>query len=241
MAAPREHWLERDNRHLLTTEPWAGQARFDWTEPDAWGRAATSVGSGGRGAAWFIDDGERAWVLRHYRRGGLPGRLIRRHYLYTGRNRVRSVHEFRLLAQLHRRGLPVPRPVSAYYQRSGPVYRAALIVERLTDTRSLLSLTDPQATPQWRRAGHCIRRFHEAGVEHADLNATNILVRPDSGEIFLIDFDRARLHTHHNRNSPWKRANLARLERGLRKHWPDGAGDPEPQLAALHEGYRRGA
>jgi 3-deoxy-D-manno-octulosonic acid kinase len=34
----------------------------------------------------------------------------------------------------------------------------------------------------WRATGACIRRFHEEGVVHADLNARNILIR-DSGQL----------------------------------------------------------
>lgn len=239
MPNATEHWLDRGPDQLLTRADLADEASPDWFNPQRWGRAARAVSDGGRGSAWFLEHGDQQWVLRHYRRGGLPGRLIHRDYLFLGRDRVRSVREFRLLNQLHREGLPVPRPVSAYYRRRGPIYRAALLIERLVDTRPLSTFTAPEHHPLWTLAGRCLRRFHEAGVEHADLNATNILVHSDSGRVFLIDFDRGRRHRQHRPDAPWKAANLRRLERGLYKHWPQNARTgPESLLEALLTGYR---
>lgn len=78
-------------------------------------------------------------------------------------------------------------------------------------------LPGAQATGKlWADVGKCIRRFHLAGVWHADLNARNILL-DDESRVFLIDFDRARL-------TPGKTVagenNLARLNRSLVKLWP---------------------
>jgi len=68
----------------------------------------------------------------------------------------------------------------------------------------------------WADVGECIRRFHMAGVWHADLNARNILLDTNS-RVFLIDFDRARF-------TPGKAVNgennLSRLKRSLVKLWP---------------------
>jgi 3-deoxy-D-manno-octulosonic acid kinase len=63
----------------------------------------------------------------------------------------------------------------------------------------------------WQAIGRCIRRFHDHGVCHADLNAHNILMRGDE-EIFLVDFDRASLH---EKRGLWRDANIARLRRSL--------------------------
>ena len=68
------------------------------------------------------------------------------------------------------------------------------------------------ACDAWAAIGRCIRRFHDYGLCHADLNAHNILLRGDR-EVFLIDFDRCA------RRQPgmWRDANLARLRRSLDK------------------------
>ncbi len=225
------------SQHAWVTRTLADAFQFQWLDPEAWGASAEPVSAGGRGAAWFLNGDRGNWVLRHYRRGGLPGKLLSDRYLYLGPSRVRSVQEFSLLHSLLRQGLPVPSPIAAWYQRQGPMYRAALIIERLEDVCSLLSLNQPEHTPLWEAAGRCIRRFHDAGVYHADLNATNILVRPEHEEVFLIDFDRGRQHSGAAADAPWKAANLARLERGVYKHWLPDAPSPEPLLKALIQGY----
>jgi 3-deoxy-D-manno-octulosonic acid kinase len=71
-------------------------------------------------------------------------------------------------------------------------------------------------TVLWRRTGAAIRKFHDAGVIHADLNARNILVGDDK-DIYLVDFDRARLNVG---DTGAFRANLVRLRRSLEKVWP---------------------
>src|SRR5690606_1208472 len=113
--------------------------------------------------------------LRHYRRGGLIAKLFDDQYLWLGASRTRSFTEWRLLAELYKRELPVPAPVAARYVRSGLVYRADLITEELPPSKTLANLMaelDPQA---WQAVGKTVARFHAQGVYHADLNAHNIL------------------------------------------------------------------
>ena len=45
-----------------------------------------------------------------------------------------------------------------------------------------------------RAVGAAIRRFHDAGGEHADLQVKNLLIdeRDGRSEVLLIDLDRAR-------------------------------------------------
>jgi 3-deoxy-D-manno-octulosonic acid kinase len=173
--------------------------------------AASAVG--GRGSAWIVPCRGEEWVLRHYRRGGLPGRFIRDLYFWSGLEATRAWREWRLTDSLYKEGLPVPRPVAARVQRAGPLlYRCDLITRRIPGARSLAeALADPASVP-WEAAGRCVRRFHAAGVWHADLNAHNILL-DGAGVIHLIDLDRGR------RRSPgaWAQDNLARLHRSLHK------------------------
>ena len=186
---------------------------------------------GGRGAAWIIpaggnDGGE--WVLRHYRRGGLPAKLVSDLYLWPGLTLTRPWREWQLLAELHALGLPVPRPVAARVTRSRLAYRGDLITRRIPATRSLAELIRDGAGQPWREIGACIRRFHAAGVWHADLNAHNVLVDRE-GAVWLIDFDRGE----RRKPGPWEQANLARLRRSLRK-----LGHDDPQAwQSLLQGY----
>ena len=168
----------------------------------------------GRGEAYFIRLGGQHLVLRHYRRGGLVGRFFRDGYLFRSLEASRSWREWRLLAELRRRGLPVPRPVAAAVQRAGLYYQADLVTELIPETQTLAELLkETRLTPDgWQALGKCLRDFHRAGVFHADLNASNILIGPGQ-QIFLIDFDRGAVRA----TGRWQQRTLRRLKRSLRK------------------------
>jgi 3-deoxy-D-manno-octulosonic acid kinase len=170
--------------------------------------------SAGRGNTLFVSDGKHEFVLRHYMRGGLPGRLIRDSYLWFGERQTRSFTEWQLLARLHALGLPVPRPAAARYCRSGPFYTADLLTIRLPGIRSLADriVERPGDEEFWQGLGTGLYRFHQAGVFHADLNAYNLQVDRDD-KMFLLDFDRGKIMSP----GQWKQKNIGRLHRSLRK------------------------
>jgi 3-deoxy-D-manno-octulosonic acid kinase len=191
----------------------------------------------GRGTAWFLSVQNRSWVLRHYRRGGLMSRLSRDRYWWQGEERTRPFAEWQLTYHLHRAGLPVPAPIAARYRKLGLTYQGDIITERLADVWSLAQAlaAAPLSLLTWIAIGRCLRRFHELGVCHADLNAHNILLGKDPGmeseddarsaerileaaalpqdRVYLIDFDRGSLR----KPGFWKDANLVRLRRSLEK------------------------
>jgi 3-deoxy-D-manno-octulosonic acid kinase len=192
----------------------AGESLFD---PQFWAaRGEVSATLGGRGSAWFIGSGERQWVLRHSRRGGLLAPITGDRYVWTDEARVRSFAEWRMLELLTARRLPVPKPVAALYRRSGLglIYRCDLITERITSSQPLSAVLATAALPEgvWRAIGTLIARLHDAGADHVDLNAHNILCA-NGGSVSVIDFDRGRLRPP----GAWQQKNLARLQRSLRK------------------------
>ncbi|MHB8424660.1 MAG: 3-deoxy-D-manno-octulosonic acid kinase [Gammaproteobacteria bacterium] len=200
-----------------------------------WARHGPLRGAGGgRGNTWIVAGDRDEWVLRHYHRGGLAAYCSRDHYLWTGRERTRPWREWQLLALLYKEGLPVPQPVAAQVVRLGPWYRGDLITRRIADGRSLAAcLRNPRIELiPWRAIGACIRRFHDAGVYHADLNAHNILINTRN-EIFVIDFDRGERRTP---RVLWQEANLRRLLRSMRKLSTPGLAEAHA-WSALREGY----
>jgi 3-deoxy-D-manno-octulosonic acid kinase len=193
----------------------AEDARESLFDPEFWrARGELSAAAGGRGSAWFIASGARQWVLRHFRRGGFIARLSQDAYVWTGEDGVRAFAEWRLLELLTRRGLPVPQPVAARYRRTGVCYRCDLITERIVDAHPLSAALAQGALPepQWRAVGATVARLHRAGVDHADLNAHNILLDRE-GAVSVIDFDRGRLRAP----GAWSLRNLQRLRRSLAK------------------------
>ncbi|MGE5626451.1 MAG: 3-deoxy-D-manno-octulosonic acid kinase [Bacillota bacterium] len=171
--------------------------------------AAAASPAGGRGRTFILKRGGGDWVLRHYRRGG-GARFLGDRYLWTGLESTRPWREWRLLHALYKEGLPVPQPVAARVERRGFFYRGDLVTRRIDGARSLAESLDVRLP--WREVGRCVRRFHDAGVWHADLNAHNILI--DGGGIYLLDFDRSERRA----SAPgWKIANIMRLKRSLDK------------------------
>ena len=170
--------------------------------------------SGGRGYTLILGDGHEEYVLRHYRRGGLIGRLVRDTFVWLGEDVTRAFAEWRILHQLARMGLPVPKPAVARYCRKGPFYTADIITVRIRDIRPLsVRLADGAGGEAfWRGVGAGICRFHDSGVRHADLSAHNIQI-DDDGAFWLLDFDRAKLMDQ----GAWRQRNLARLHRSLQK------------------------
>src|SRR6267378_2018578 len=148
-------------------------------DPEYWrARGELVTVTGGRGSACFI------------------ARLSQDGYVWTGEEGVRAFAEWRLLELLARRGLPVPRPVAARYQRTGLRYRCDLITQRIVDAEPLSAALARRALPEpvWRAVGATVARLHGAGVDHADLNAHNILLGVNVKDgVSVIDFDRGRL------------------------------------------------
>lgn len=189
------------------------EVTMPWFEPRYWIARGAPVGRHeGRGVATVFEHAGRRFLLRHYRRGGLAALASGDRYVWLGESRTRPLREMRLTLGLHAAGLPVPRPVAVRYEQQGATYRADIITEYLADTRTLAERLDAGelGLPVWAAIGRCIRRFHDHGVCHADLNAHNILLRGDD-EVFLVDFDRAS----RRRPGLWRDANLARLRRSL--------------------------
>ena len=185
-----------------------------WFTPAWWEDRARPVESGGRGGAWFIDADFGPAVLRRYLRGGLVAHISRDRYLWRGAARTRSFAEFRLTRAAAEKGVPVPRPIAAYYRREGAHYRAAILIERLPNVRTLAdrSAVAGDGAP-WEEAGRLVARAHRAGLDHADLNAHNLMFDP-TGKGWVIDLDRSRLHIP---ATGWRERNLARLKRSLLK------------------------
>lgn len=212
----RERLVKCPGGAILVDDSVAEDWSLEHFEPTYWRARGIPLEelAGGRGTITFVHTGTSDWVLRHYRRGGFVARLFDDHYLWQGRDRTRSFREWRLLKRLFELGLPVPRPIAAAWQRRGAAYTADLITLRIPGARPLSQHLAEAALPErgWKRLGACVRRFHEAGVCHADLTAHNLLL-DHTGHPWLLDFDRGRIR----RGRGWRMANLDRLLRSLNK------------------------
>ncbi len=211
------------------------QADAGLLQPTNWPDAVETAGQGGRGAVWFVRGAFGDGVLRHYRRGGLIARVNRDRYLWQGEDATRSFREFRLLAELRDRGLPVPTPLMAGYSRDGMFYRADLLTALIPAAQTLAQRlrADFPAAAIWHRLGETLALFHAQGAYHADLNAHNVMLDAN-GQAWLIDFDRGELRAT---AQDWQRGNLQRLLRSLRKLGADALPGWSEAWAQLEIGY----
>jgi 3-deoxy-D-manno-octulosonic acid kinase len=223
---PQQTWRYRDS-----SRPPFDPVVFDVDALRARG-LLTGVASAGRGGTMFFElDGEPL-VLREFRRGGLVRHVSRRSYVQMGLERSRAMREFALLLELESLRLPAPVIFAARRTRRGMLETGELVTHLLPGssfaeqaraatasgaaTRSPW-VAEPGGLPG--AVGRCIARFHAAGVEHADLNAHNILVDEASGAVSLLDFDGGIRHVGVSvtPNTGWAARNLSRLARSLER------------------------
>ena len=191
------------------------QVSDDWFQQSYWRTTDKVVGeAAGRGSVVFVRHNDETWVLRHYHRGGFVGRFVRDRYFWRGLEQTRAFREWRLLSELRERNLPVPPPIAARVRRFGVGYTADIITGYLDNTRSLESILDDgdACIEHWTLIGRTLRRFHDHGVDHSDLNVRNILV-DDKQRVFLVDFDKGEFRS----SGSWRDGNLRRLNRSLHK------------------------
>jgi 3-deoxy-D-manno-octulosonic acid kinase len=173
----------------------------------------------GRGNTFFVNLEGHALVLRHYRRGGMVQRVSSNRYVFTGLSRTRAMLEFDILQKMHNMQLPVPKPFACRVIKHCATYEASIVTHRLQGhTLAHLCCSTTLSDQQWNNIGSTIARFHKEGIDHADLNAHNILLN-DEGLVSLIDFDRARFRpvSAQPSSDKWCASNLDRLWRSLEK------------------------
>jgi 3-deoxy-D-manno-octulosonic acid kinase len=190
-------------------------------DPAKWMKNGAVTGTAsGRGSTFFLNTDFGPAALRLYKRGGWPAKLSEDRYFYTGIERSRPYREFHLLRKMSEAGLPVPAPIAVLIDNSMLTYRGALLldqIENVTPLSDSLGIV-PANSDIWANTGTCIRKFHEAGVDHVDLNASNLLIDARVNKVFLVDFDRC---TYTPGNPVNGESNLARLKRSFAKLWPD--------------------
>jgi 3-deoxy-D-manno-octulosonic-acid transferase len=221
-----------------------------WLDPQHWRHAHQIVGqSQGRNTVWFtqLKSHGPGFVLRHYHRGGLIGKVMGDKF-WTGlgprdTQQARSLAEHALLARMQAWGLATPRPAAAQVLTCGMwparFERCDILMQRIAGARDFVQLLREQALPStvWRAAGRAIAQMHAHGVHHSDLNLHNLLT-DGLNQVWIIDFDKCGLQL----GNGWQQGNLMRLKRSLNKekslHAGTGFFAQEADFEALLEAYR---
>jgi len=178
---------------------------------------------GGRGTIHRIElEAQGTLIVRPYRRGGFVRHFIRDVYWD---HPPRPFSELCCTEEARERRVPTVEVLGAQVEwRLGVLYRGLLVTREAVDFHNLWNWLHTAPTADLRRAtlsavAHAIATMHQAGIAHADLNPTNILVSPDNdpSRALIIDFDRARLFS--GPVPPCLReANLCRFRRFFSKY-----------------------
>ncbi|MGJ8692054.1 MAG: 3-deoxy-D-manno-octulosonic acid kinase [Thalassotalea sp.] len=212
----RQKTFQQNNCYCVYDESLLKEFHLDVFSGDYWQANNSIIGTAqGRGTTYFIAHEQQQWVLRHYYRGGLIGRLINDSYIFTGLEKTRAAQEYSLLEKMIALGLPAPQPVAYQVIKHGLTYQADIITARIENAQDLVAILQQRSlTPTlWQYIGKTIKQFHDHGIYHHDLNIHNILI-DDKDKVWLIDFDRGE---QRNIAEKWQQQNIERLLRSFKK------------------------
>jgi 3-deoxy-D-manno-octulosonic acid kinase len=169
-------------------------------------------------------------VVKHYKRGGLWGRLVRRRYLKWGKSR--SQLEFELLQKARDLGVNVPEPL-LYANRGFLIYHAWLVTREIKSPLSLarLSLDDEKRSRRVMASViEQISRLIDHRIRHVDLHPGNVVV-DGQDRVFLLDFDKGKIFQ--GDKSKLRDRYIKRWQRAVSKH-----GLPEWLTERLRSGLK---
>lgn len=177
------------------------------------GNAHEVARKSGRGSVFTFDLRDGKGILRPYRRGGLLAKFREDRYWRSNR----PLKELVILEHAYGHQLPVPQPLGVLWEKHGQSYTGAIATRYLPGATLqdwAGSHTAEEETDVLHQCGYAIRKMHDAGIYHADLQIRNIIV--GDGKVYLIDFDKAS-RIDPTADLPRAR-NLLRLRRSIDKN-----------------------
>jgi 3-deoxy-D-manno-octulosonic acid kinase len=189
-----------------------------------------AVLSGRNSVSYHLMDELGPVVVKHFKRGGLLGRLVRHRYLKWGKSR--SQLEFELLQKARELGINAPQPL-LFASRGRLIYRAWLVTSEIKKPLSLarLSVDDELRTRQVMASViEQISRLMDNRIMHVDLHPGNVVV-DSKDQVFLLDFDKGKIH----------RGNKTKLRDRYVKRWQRAVsrhGLPEYLTEILRSGLK---
>jgi 3-deoxy-D-manno-octulosonic acid kinase len=232
--------LRRRDGRLLVASPDALDelVELGFDDPATWESSiASGCIPGGRGGSSLLRLGDGTVLrLKRLRRGGALAPLWRDRFAGSGR----ILANLTLPTAIAARGIATPR-AEALLVVSGPpgLHRGWLATRNVAGAEDLAAAArrlGPPDRERWCPVLHFVRSMHDAGLEHRDLNATNLVWTPAG--LAVVDLDGARLHS-----GPLSPALRLRALRRLDRSWVKLFGDRDraDRFALWHELYAGGA
>ena len=182
-------------------------------------------------------------LLRRYRHGGTLACFTGT--LFLGPSR--ALKELDVTARAELSGAPVPHGLClVLWPVFGPFW-SALIGTRMESQAGDLLVTlarieDSEGRCQLlAEVGRAVRKLHDSGVDHPDLQLRNILVtRQEQRRVVVVDLDRARFYPWGTMPTARRARNLGRLARSALKEGLLEEAIGRRELAAFMSGYLAG-
>lgn len=170
----------------------------------------------GRGGIKVIEVDGKSLVVRKYLHGGLFRALTQDRFLSGSR----PLQEAEITLRLKEHGFPVADVCCAITENAGPVKRLYLVTFFEVGAVNLLDYLTRSTSRKRLRAiktlATLFRRLEEEGIYHPDLHLNNVMIA-ETGELFFLDFDRAKameLTPAHVESMLWRLARHAdKMER----------------------------
>ena len=205
---------QKDYTYLVNEEVLAVREPYDRYFNPSDPMLSDAIAKGGRGEALIYNANGTPVVMRHYRRGGLFGHIVKDHFFLAEAHCHRAFDEMRLLYLLEQQKLPVPKPVLAREREVGCCLVQDIVIGALNARDLSYVLRERELTRiEMMRLGGMINAFFEQGVDHTDLYIRNILL-DDEGKFYLIDFDKCFLN---NPSAKRRQEIIRRLHRSFLK------------------------
>lgn len=235
MSQYEDKWI--NHQHVWVDKQYLPDIDADFFDPEYWHHKQALIGTSvGRGTTFFFKYGGNEFVLRHYLRGGLIGKMLTDQYLFTGLDTTRAQQERKLLQHMQSLGLPAPIPAASRIVKKGIYYSADLVTVKISDAVDVHHILLERALNSdiWQKVGQTIAQFHQHQIYHHDLNIHNIMLDGEN-QVWLIDFDKCSIKA----GNEWKQSNLDRLLRSLQKEQQRNQGYfyQEENWQALIKGY----
>ncbi len=182
--------------------------------------SAVSRGAGcenipsGRGSAYFTAiEGIGDCVVRKYMRGGMLRFANRDGFI----NHDRFLNELKVNLHAQSQNVPSPEPVAVVIKGSDRLNGWMLTkkIENAIDLLSFCRITENKALVEKAglETGAALRKMHDTGIRHGDINGANILIAED--KVYIIDYDGSSIVQ--SMPKEFREQNMLRLMRSLIK------------------------
>jgi 3-deoxy-D-manno-octulosonic acid kinase len=212
---------------LLLRRDWEAalpvRAMLDGAPLPSWGRPVPHALQG-RGAVHVLATPRGEIVAKRLSRGGVLGALLRDLYF----DERRPLREAQAAEELAARGCATPRVVAARATRSAPgLWSLEVATARVPSEGDLLAVLRARGAGRElaEATGRTLRRAHDAGLRHRDLQVKNLLVpagffgpRAPAQRPALVILDLDRCDVGAPLDDDERIASLARFVRSLAKH-----------------------